>query len=110
MVKSPQKSKIVQEETKQQETETFYCDWCAEPFEHPIGPGPKPKFCKPAHRQRAYEAKKFASGDIPMDGFQDDSGAEVARLRKEIEDVAAYLDKLSQRLRQMITKPAPKRR
>lgn len=87
------------------ETETFYCDWCGEPFEHPYGPGPKPRFCRPAHRQRAYEAKKVASGNIPMDGMPD-SGAEVARLRKEIENAAKSLEDIAARLRQQIKPPS----
>lgn len=82
-------------------TETFYCEWCGDPFDHQFGPGPKPRFCRPSHRQRAYEAKRVASGTVQMDGMVG-SGAEVARLRKEMEDVARSLADLADRIYEKI--------
>lgn len=34
------------------------CKWCGETFTVPSGPGPTPKYCRPSHRQRAYEARR----------------------------------------------------
>ena len=36
----------------------FYCQCCDEPFEHPRLKGPRPKYCSPAHRERAFELRK----------------------------------------------------
>lgn len=86
----------------EKETETYYCEWCGGSFDHRIGPGPKPRFCRPSHRQRAYEAKRVASGTVPTDGM-DNSGAEVARLRKEIDSAATTLAAAAEQLRRSIT-------
>lgn len=35
------------------------CDWCQQPFTAPHRRGPKPKYCKPSHRQRAYQDRNW---------------------------------------------------
>lgn len=35
------------------------CEYCGKEFPKPNQRGPVPKFCSPAHRQRAYEESKF---------------------------------------------------
>ena len=35
------------------------CEFCGKPFEPPTKPGPATKYCKPSHRQRAYEKRKL---------------------------------------------------
>jgi hypothetical protein len=38
---------------------TFYhCQHCDEPFEQHARKGPRPKYCSPAHRQRAFELRR----------------------------------------------------
>ncbi len=39
---------------------TRSCEWCGEGFAVGRGPGRKPKYCRPSHRQRAYEARRLA--------------------------------------------------
>ena len=39
---------------------TCICEWCLEEFDAPHRHGPKPKFCRPSHRQRAYEARRLS--------------------------------------------------
>ena len=39
---------------------TRSCEWCGERFAVGGGPGRKPKYCRPSHRQRAYEARRLA--------------------------------------------------
>lgn len=34
------------------------CQWCDVEFSKKSTKGPVPKYCKPAHRQRAYEARR----------------------------------------------------
>jgi len=36
----------------------YYCQRCDEPFEHHARKGPRPKYCSPAHRQRAFELRR----------------------------------------------------
>ena len=36
------------------------CDWCGERFAVDRGPGRPPKYCRPSHRQRSYEARRLA--------------------------------------------------
>ena len=38
----------------------FTCSWCGERFTAPRRPGPPPRYCRPSHRQRAYEARRRA--------------------------------------------------
>lgn len=33
------------------------CEWCKRPFQQKGQRGPRPKYCKPSHRERAYEAR-----------------------------------------------------
>jgi len=33
------------------------CQFCGQEFERPKERGPAPKFCKPSHRQRAYQLR-----------------------------------------------------
>ncbi len=40
---------------------TASCEWCGERFAVRSGPGRKPKYCRPSHRQRAYEARRLAN-------------------------------------------------
>jgi hypothetical protein len=34
------------------------CEWCGREFEAPHVKGPKPKFCRRSHRQRAHEERQ----------------------------------------------------
>lgn len=34
------------------------CAWCGDPFSVAVRPGPTPRYCRPSHRQRAYESRK----------------------------------------------------
>jgi hypothetical protein len=40
---------------------TLVCAYCARPFVAPIKSGPPPRYCTPAHRQRAYEHRRAAT-------------------------------------------------
>lgn len=37
-----------------------HCAWCGGPFQANAGPGRPAKYCRPSHRQRAYEARREA--------------------------------------------------
>lgn len=39
---------------------TSYCAWCGERFAVSTGPGRRRAYCRPSHRQRAYEARALA--------------------------------------------------
>lgn len=34
------------------------CEWCSKEFERPAPKGPSPRFCSPAHRQAAHQARQ----------------------------------------------------
>lgn len=36
------------------------CAWCGGRFARPKGPGRPPRYCRPSHRQRAYESRRLA--------------------------------------------------
>jgi len=36
------------------------CSWCGQSFDAEVRPGPSPRYCRPSHRQRAYEARQKA--------------------------------------------------
>jgi hypothetical protein len=40
--------------------EKLVCEWCGDEFERPSPKGQTPKFCRPAHRQRAHEQRVAA--------------------------------------------------
>jgi hypothetical protein len=40
-------------------TDVLICEWCGDEFIKPKGRGPVPRFCKPSHRQRAYERRRW---------------------------------------------------
>ncbi len=74
------------------------CGWCHRPLEERPGPGRPPRFCRPSHRQRAYEARRRA------DSLQVPAGQVVIaetdlrllhdrlyRLEAAVEDVASDL-------------------
>jgi len=42
-------------------TTRLSCEWCGERFDVRSGPGRKAKYCRPSHRQRAYEARRLAA-------------------------------------------------
>ncbi len=35
------------------------CEYCQRTFHHRVRAGRRPKFCKPSHKQRAYELRKL---------------------------------------------------
>jgi DNA-binding MarR family transcriptional regulator len=35
------------------------CVWCGQAFTPPIRRGPPPQYCRPSHRRRAYEARRY---------------------------------------------------
>ena len=37
------------------------CKWCGEAFTPPTRRGPPPRYCRPSHRRRAYEARRYGS-------------------------------------------------
>jgi hypothetical protein len=37
-------------------TQYLQCEWCGNMFVRPSDRGPEPKYCKPSHRTRAFEA------------------------------------------------------
>ena len=39
------------------------CSWCGENFDAPHSKGPRPTYCKPSCRQRAYEARRITRPD-----------------------------------------------
>ena len=39
---------------------TRHCVWCGGSFRVPTGPGRPRRYCRPSHRQRAYEARREA--------------------------------------------------
>lgn len=43
-------------------TRQLVCAHCERTFKAPIKPGPPPKYCSPAHRQRAHEQRHRADG------------------------------------------------
>jgi len=40
---------------------TRHCAWCGGSFAVPAGPGRPRRYCRPSHRQRAYEARREAT-------------------------------------------------
>ena len=38
--------------------ERLICEWCSKEFERPAPKGPSPRFCSPAHRQAAHQARQ----------------------------------------------------
>ena len=40
--------------------QTRHCAWCGGAFAAPKGPGRPRRYCRPGHRQRAYEARREA--------------------------------------------------
>jgi DNA-binding MarR family transcriptional regulator len=46
------------------------CKWCGQAFTAPIRRGPAPLYCRPSHRRRAYEARRYgrANGLTPTIG------------------------------------------
>src|SRR5205814_2019441 len=44
------------------EDNEFFCSWCGQRFERAHGRGPRPKYCCPAHRQRAHQARRRGAG------------------------------------------------
>ena len=40
---------------------TAACEWCGDRFKVRTGSGRRPKYCRPSHRQRAYEARRVAT-------------------------------------------------
>jgi len=44
------------------------CEWCGESFTPPVRRGPAPRYCRPSHRQRAYEARRYGQPSLP--GFE----------------------------------------
>jgi DNA-binding MarR family transcriptional regulator len=35
------------------------CVWCGQAFTPPVRRGPAPRYCRPSHRRRAYEARRY---------------------------------------------------
>ena len=35
------------------------CEWCGQAFTPPARRGPPPRYCRPSHRRRAYEARRY---------------------------------------------------
>lgn len=35
------------------------CEWCGQAFTPPTRRGPPPRYCRPSHRRRAYEARRY---------------------------------------------------
>ncbi|MGH9211522.1 MAG: MarR family winged helix-turn-helix transcriptional regulator [Acidimicrobiales bacterium] len=35
------------------------CVWCGQAFTPPVRRGPPPRYCRPSHRRRAYEARRY---------------------------------------------------
>jgi hypothetical protein len=57
-------------------TRELECAHCGRTFKAPIKPGPLPKYCSPAHRQRAHEQR-----------HRDD---DATALRRAVEQIEAY--------------------
>ncbi len=57
-------------------TTTLICEWCGDEFERPKPHGPVPKFCKPSHRQRAFESRRIANAvDRALEAKRSSSGS-----------------------------------
>jgi hypothetical protein len=39
-------------------TDSLVCEWCGRTFKRPATRGPVPSYCKPSHRQRAFEQRQ----------------------------------------------------
>ncbi len=62
------------------------CAWCGEVFTRQSTRGPAPSYCSPAHRQRAYEARREEADEATL-------RASFSRLADEIDRLRAVLDK-----------------
>ncbi len=51
--------KSAEVETKNNKRAAATCAFCGEPIEVPPGPGRRPRYCRPSHRQRAYEERRL---------------------------------------------------
>ena len=74
------------------------CDWCHQPIAQRPGAGRPRRFCSQAHRQRAYEARRWADAhDVPADQSIVSAtdlavlGDRIYRLEAAVEDVRADL-------------------
>lgn len=73
---------------------TLVCAYCAQPFVAPIKSGPPPRYCTPAHRQRAYEQRRRATDAAGNQRTVD----EVSELQSRIRRVELENRKLRQAL------------
>lgn len=44
------------------------CLYCGESFNRPHSQGPKPLYCRPSHRQRAYELREWQKIETQLKG------------------------------------------
>lgn len=83
--------------------ETRICEWCGKPFSAPHTRGPKPRYCRPSHRQRAFEFRRglrgahervslFQHGEFVLaSGEQSDFKIECEALTDDDWECLAYL-------------------
>lgn len=81
---------------------TLRCNWCGTAFTVEAKPGRPPKYCRPSHRQRHYEARREAAlrGLEPGDVLLTDSQFELWNdqryvLETLVEDAEADLPNIS---------------
>ncbi|MDQ1359426.1 MAG: TetR/AcrR family transcriptional regulator, repressor for neighboring sulfatase [Acidimicrobiaceae bacterium] len=56
------------------------CGWCGASFTAPNGRGPTPRYCRPSHRQRAFEARRGGRGAPATSALHDHDGTLGAAL------------------------------
>lgn len=56
------------------------CAWCGEEFERLHVKGPTPRYCRPSHRQRAFEARQLDK--------------RIGQLEQDVRTLTERLDKL----------------
>jgi septal ring factor EnvC (AmiA/AmiB activator) len=89
-------------------TRQLVCAHCGRAFKAPMKPGPPPKYCSPAHRQRAHEQRHRADDAEALRRANEQIQALQARiqwlerdnrlLREELADTAAEYRRLHRKL------------
>lgn len=72
------------------------CEWCSTEFERTSNQGRKPRYCSPAHRQEAYQARRRsqaagAATDIGMEALAHGGLDDFARATAIFEEVVAAM-------------------
>jgi hypothetical protein len=92
---------------------TLECAYCGREFKAERKPGPPLRYCKPAHRQRAYEERRRAASNVARSAERDEIQELRARVRRLEHDNRRLREELTEtteetiRLRHELDPPPP---